>query len=304
MLSVALCQAVYLWHAGTGQIQQLTRVTEEDNYITSVCFSQDGHFLAVGTNHTDILLWDVQTCKLLRRMSGHLGRVGALAWNSHILTSGSRDSTIINHDVRARSPTPISTLVYHTQEICGLKWALDASQLASGANDNLLLLWDPRNSTAPLFVLEHHQAAVKAIAWCPWQRGLLATGGGTADRTIRFWNTSTGACLNAVDTRSQVCAILWSKTYRELISSHGFSQNQLIVWKYPGMQKIIELTGHTSRVLHMAMSPDGAVVCSAAGDETLRFWRVFDFKDSPHFKPQLKRTTRTNVTPIKQVTIR
>jgi hypothetical protein len=26
------------------------------------------------------------------------------------------------------------------------------------------------------------QAAVKAIAWCPWQRNLLASGGGTADR--------------------------------------------------------------------------------------------------------------------------
>jgi cell division cycle protein 20 (cofactor of APC complex) len=43
-----------------------------------------------------------------------------------------------------------------------------------------------------------------------------------------------------------VCAILWSKNYRELVSSHGFSQNQLIVWKYPGMQKIIELTGSIS----------------------------------------------------------
>jgi WD40 repeat protein len=34
--------------------------------------------------------------------------------------------------------------------------------------------------------------------------------------------------------------------------------------------------GHTSRVLHMAMSPDGNIICSAASDETLRFWRVFD----------------------------
>ena len=42
------------------------------------------------------------------------------------------------------------------------------------------------------------------------------------------------------------------------------------------MQKIAELQGHNNRVLHMALSPDGKVVCSAAGDETLRFWRVFD----------------------------
>jgi cell division cycle 20, cofactor of APC complex len=69
---------------------------------------------------------------------------------------------------------------------------------------------------------------------------------------------------------------MWSKTYKELVSSHGYSQNQLIVWKYPSMTKVTELTGHTSRVLHMAMSPDGSTVVSAAGDETLRFWKIFD----------------------------
>ena len=75
----------------------------------------------------------------------------------------------------------------------------------------------------------------------------------------------------------KVCCIKWSKTYKnELVSSHGFSQNQLIVWDYPKMEKLAELTGHTSRVLQMAMSPDGETVVSVAGDETLRFWRIFE----------------------------
>ncbi len=38
---------------------------------------------------------------------------------------------------------------------------------------------------------EGHSAAVKAMAWCPWQSNGLATGGGSNDRTIRFWNTDT-----------------------------------------------------------------------------------------------------------------
>jgi cell division cycle protein 20 (cofactor of APC complex) len=41
------------------------------------------------------------------------------------------------------------------------------------------------------------------------------------------------------------------------------------------MAKVKELKGHTARVLHMATSPDGTMVCSAAADETLRFWNVF-----------------------------
>jgi WD40 repeat protein len=50
-----------------------------------------------------------------------------------------------------------------------------------------------------------HQAAVKALAWCPWQQNVLASGGGTADRCIRFWNCNTGTCFSTIDTKSQVC---------------------------------------------------------------------------------------------------
>jgi WD40 repeat protein len=54
------------------------------------------------------------------------------------------------------------------------------------------------------------------------------------------------------------------------------------------MKKIADLRGHTSRVLHLALSPDGTTVASAAADETLRFWNVFEPNRSsmlPH-KPQ------------------
>jgi len=45
---------------------------------------------------------------------------------------------------------------------------------------------------------------VKAIAWNPHQHGILASGGGTADQKLRFWNTLTGNLLQEVDTGSQV----------------------------------------------------------------------------------------------------
>ena len=60
--------------------------------------------------------------------------------------------------------------------------------------------WNPPQLLCPL----SPQAAVKAVAWCPWQSGVLASGGGTADRCIRTWNCNTGNLLNTVDTKSQV----------------------------------------------------------------------------------------------------
>jgi WD40 repeat protein len=46
----------------------------------------------------------------------------------------------------------------------------------------------------------------------------LASGGGTADRCIRFWNTLTGQPMQCVDTGSQVCNLAWSKHSSELVS--------------------------------------------------------------------------------------
>ena len=64
---------------------------------------------------------------------------------------------------------------------------------------------------------------------------------------------------------------------RRFLSSlqHGYSQNQIIVWKYPSVLQLGRLTGHTFRVLYLAVSPDGESIVTGAGDETLRFWNVF-----------------------------
>ena len=66
-----------------------------------------------------------------------------------------------------------------------------------------LFVWN-QHSTQPVLKYCEHTAAMKAIAWSPHLYGLLASGGGTADRCIRFWNTTTNSHLNCVDTGSQV----------------------------------------------------------------------------------------------------
>ena len=40
---------------------------------------------------------------------------------------------------------------------------------------------------------------------------------------------------------------------------------ELTLWKYPNMSRLAELTGHTSRVLHLAQSPDGPSRVPCAG---------------------------------------
>ena len=211
---------------------------------------------------------------MIREMKGHEGRVGAIAWSSNVLSSGSKDKTILNRDLRAKDDF-YASLQYHKQEVCGLKWSFDEQQLASGGNDNKLAVWSAHNSIEPAGKFNSHLAAVKALCWSPHQHGLLASGGGTADRCIRFWDTQRMQEINCIETGSQVCNLIFSKNSNELVSTHGYSDNAIVVWKYPSMKKVTTLTGHSLRVLYLAMSPDGESIVTGAGDETLRFWKVF-----------------------------
>lgn len=76
------------------------------------------------------------------------------------------------------------------------------------------------------------------MAWCPWQNRLLATGGGTNDRSIKLWNMNHGECVDVIDTKSQVSGIFWNTEYQEIISSHGFPNHTLQIWKYPTKAKV------------------------------------------------------------------
>ena len=372
--------------------------------VCSVSWSQRGQYLAVGTGSGLVQVFDVaragesggggghssasSSSAKLRTYAGHRARVSSLSWGSATLSTGSRDRSVAQRDVRC--PEPLAArLSGHRSEVCGLRASPDDRLLASGGNDNALLVWDTRrlfssssssgagggqggggqqrwreqqqqqqrrqqqhrlmqrsgggtvaasnssssasaaaaaaaaaaeaaeysggldessipNVSTPLFRFTEHTAAVKALAWSPHAHGLLASGGGTADRCIRFWsttgsgnggngsaasdttlasasapNTTTAAtsnndaCLGAIDTGSQVCNLAWAKHANELASTHGYSQNAVALWRYPTMARVATLTGHSTRVLYLAASPDGRSIVTGAGDETLRFWSVF-----------------------------
>ena len=285
VLAVGLGTCVYLWSACTSSVTKLCDLAEGGgaagspgsggDAVTSVGWSGRGSYLAVGSAAGDVHLYDVGKAARVRTLGGHRGRVGAVSWCGHSLATGSRDRAVLVRDSRAPGDV-ISRLAGHRSEVCGLRWSPDGATLATGGNDNALLLWCARSGGAdPLHRLTAHTAAVKAIAWSPHAHGLLASGGGTADRCIRFWSAGSGAALGTVDTGSQVCNLAWSKNANELVSTHGYSQNAVSVWRYPGMARVATLTGHTLRVLYLAVSPDGRTIVTGAGDETLRFWSVF-----------------------------
>lgn len=260
-VAIGLERNVYVWSAESGTVNCLLE-TSPDTYISSVKWSGDGAYVGVGLGTGEVQIWDVEEGSKLRSMYGHDTRVGVMGWSKHTLSTGARSGLVFNHDVRI-AQHKVAELVSHTSEVCGLEWRSDGAQLATGGNDNLVNIWDSRSLSAPKFTKTNHRAAVKALSWCPWQLNLLATGGGSYDRHIHFWNTTTGARTNSIDTGSQVTSLRWSNHYREIVSTSGFPDNSLSIWSYPTLVRNIEIPAHETRVLNSCLSPDGQMLATA-----------------------------------------
>ena len=279
MLSVALRGSIYLWSGTNGLVTKLCQTYSEYEIYTGVAWDKRGDLLAMGLSDGKTEIWDPYKLKMIRNdLETHMERIGCLAWEgSNILATGSRDSNILVRDLRIKGTgSTVMKFKGHKQEVCGLKWSPNQYQLASGGNDNKLFIWNMKRNE-PEARFSDHKAAVKALTWSPHQNGLLLSGGGSNDKTIHVWNTLTMKNIKSVYTGSQVCNLLFSKNSNEFVSTHGFSNNQVVVWKYPELSKVSVLEGHTSRVLYLTLSPDGETIVTGAGasDETLRFWCVF-----------------------------
>lgn len=84
--------------------------------VTSMSWSNDGSYLAIGNDAGEVEVWDVDEGKKMRTMGGHNARVPSLSWHGHVLSSGCRDGSIHHHDVRV-AKHKVMELMGHTAEV-------------------------------------------------------------------------------------------------------------------------------------------------------------------------------------------
>lgn len=277
-----------------------TTTTDNTNhkYITAVKWMNEtstSSTLAVATSHGQCLFYDVEKNVRFLETSTNTTtnttatyQITSLAWNQTTITLGFGSGAIVNFDVRSSRQISDYTGM-HRNSVCGLDWNTDKRFLASGDDNgdmsgSLVCIWDslmPRST--PFKQIRAHKTAVKAVAWSPWKSNLLATGGGKDDGCIKLWNVYNCEPLSSIRTSSQISGLVWSKHKSELVSSHGYDDNKLVLWKYPEMSRVQEFEGHLSRILGISLAPCGEIVASLGADETIRVWKCFN-------RPTIKRS--------------
>ncbi|KAH6583949.1 hypothetical protein BASA60_001140 [Batrachochytrium salamandrivorans] len=283
LLMVGLNDKCYLWNQAEGAVNEIYQACLPD-YISCCTFSPRGHQSAVGTASGELLLFDVRRIPASSQQADplqsykHTSGVNALRWidhSSYIIGDSLGDLYV--RDIRCPGGLPVlQAQGFHLDRVVGIAVHWNEQSIATGGNGQLVNLWDIRKLNRPTSVLKHHQSAVRALQWCPWEHSILATGGGLHDGKLCIVNTDDGTCISTIETGAQVCQMVWSRQYRELISLHDLEKDQMVLWKYPSMEQIGMLPGHTgARPLYVALSPDGQTVATMAGDETIKFWKCF-----------------------------
>ncbi|KAL4194709.1 hypothetical protein AMTRI_Chr05g69880 [Amborella trichopoda] len=134
--------------------------------------------------------------------------------------------------------------------VTSINWDHRGDHIAVGLENSEVQLWDinstkkvrviANSSNSPLHKIEDHLAAVKALAWCPFQSNLLASGGGGADRCIKFWNTHNGACLKSVDTGPDGRTVASAGADEEMRFWQVFGTSKLLTSKPRYMQWVLD----------------------------------------------------------------
>lgn len=303
-IAVVLRNAVYIWNPETSQslklFQEDARDVSPNVSPFSVCWLRNQQ-LVVGKNNGIVELWD-ETCEhplhTWGAMHGHCfshpGYPTMEPFEEGGVFVGNKSNTLFGLDFRMRKAMTMRKKILDnrtTDEVCGIKLSPNSTSLAVSGNDQSLKIWDCRllsgsragTGSGPINQFSDHRASVRALTWLPWNPSLLLTGAGTADRCIRLFDIQRNQLLDTVDTGSQVCTLRASPNGQEIISTHGYSDNVIRRWEYKQipsrpterLHPREQLTGHTKRVLHSALSPDGTTIVTGSADETLQFWEIF-----------------------------
>ena len=246
--------------------------------------------LASGHDDKTMRLWDLNTKKLLRSLTGHCQAVRAIAYspNEEILATASDDKTIKLWN--ANTFQEICTLFGHSHAVKSVAFSSDGKLLASGSWDKTVKIWDVKTSQE-ICTLSGHQLQVSAVAFSqiPPDGGILASA--SFDRTIRLWEVDRAfECVGELKNlrNYNFSSILSGHTWAVLtvafspdgkILASGSDDNTIKLWEVNTGQLICTLVGHSWSVVAVTFSTDGEMLISGSRDKTVKLWSVITKKE-------------------------
>ena len=141
----------------------------------------------------------------------------------------------------------------------------DGKLLASGGDDNAVILWDVADGSESESFIEHGKS-VMSIAFSP-DGHLIASA--SLDGFVRLWPVSSERRRVSLRHNGWVESVAFTSDGKKLASGGGEQAGSVILWDVSQKRDIANFSGHDALVESVAFSSDG-LLASASRDGTIK----------------------------------
>ena len=146
----------------------------------------------------------------------------------------------------------------------------DGQLLASGGDDNAVILWNVADGSKRNAFIEHNKS-VTFVAFSPDGQRLASA---SLDGFVRLWYVSAKHQRNSFRHSNWIESVAFSPNGKVLASSGGDQEGSVTLWNVRQKRRIATFPGHRSLIESVAFSPDGRLLASASRDKTIKLWDV------------------------------
>ena len=235
--------------------------------IRCVSFSPDGSLLATTSEDSTVAIWDPNTGRLLRSLTGDTGEVHTVSFSADgkLLASGGEDKTVRLWNVA--SGKLLRSFEGHQDRIKDVAFNGRGTILASASADGTVKLWDTDTGRLRRD-LDCRSTFVTSVAFSEDGRMLLSGGAGR----LELWNMASGQLRDSRRISEGNVATMRLSPDGLFLAAGGGETIQLL--ELPSLKPRRSLLGHTHTVAQLDFSPDGSLLVSSDMDYTIGLWDV------------------------------
>ncbi len=168
---------------------------------------------------------------------------------------------------------PLNTILTgHNGAVQDVEYSPNGQLLASGGDDNTIILWDTNTLQRVGLPFYGHEAGITGLAFSPDGNRLASS---SRDASVIIWDMTTGLPVQRLSGHQNwVLSVVYSPNGQMIASAGG--DGRVVLWDANNGTALRTLEGHTDSVFSVAFSPDGQTLASGSGDGQVILWNVED----------------------------